>query len=214
MSSFRHLCCWTCVVKLKRKTNRNRFESPYVNICSVYGLEQPCKLCYPTVEWSNCLEKIKNYLYTKTCKTLQNALVQPLYYCFDTTVVLTKRLGSARGIEANALASILAFRKIHVREGKNVRDPSERKSKHTWSDCAFLCIPFILTEISKECWLHTWSWMLGMPQNNLKIRIAGDHISGPSGYPQLSGLIPTSSLFQQNHCPPFEEGRKRAQRLI
>ena len=55
--------------------------------------------------------------------------------------------------------------------------------------------------------------MLRMPQNNLKIMpIAGDHISGPSGHPQLTGLIPTRSLFQQNHCLPFEEDRKRAQR--
>ena len=45
----------------------------------------------------------------KTCKTLHNALVQPLYYYVDTTVVLTKRLGSARAIEANALASTLRF---------------------------------------------------------------------------------------------------------
>ena len=40
------------------------------------------------------------------------------------------------------------------------------------------------------------SYMLRMPQNNLKIMpIAGDHISGPSGHPQLTGLIPTRSLF-------------------
>ena len=38
-----------------------------------------------------------------------NALVQPLYYYFDTTVVLNKRLGSTREIEANALASTLRF---------------------------------------------------------------------------------------------------------
>ena len=55
--------------------------------------------------------------------------------------------------------------------------------------------------------------MLRMSQNNLKIMpIAGDQISGPSGRLQLFGLISTRSLFQQNHCLPFEEDRKRAQR--
>ena len=55
--------------------------------------------------------------------------------------------------------------------------------------------------------------MLRMSQNNLKIMpIAHDHISGPFGHPQLTGLISTRSLFQQNHCLPFEEDRKRAQR--
>ena len=109
MSSFRNLCCWTCVVKLKGETNLNRFEWSYVIIWSVYGLEQPCRLCYLKGGWSNCLERIRNYLYTKTCKTLHNALVQPLYYYFDTTVVLTKKLGSTREIEAKAFASTLRF---------------------------------------------------------------------------------------------------------
>ena len=44
-----------------------------------------------------------------TCKTLHNALIQPLYYYFDSTVALTKRIGSASEIEANALTSTLCF---------------------------------------------------------------------------------------------------------
>lgn len=148
-----------------------------------------------------------NYLYTKTCKTLHNALVQPLYYYFDTTFVLTKRLGSTREI------SLLrcAFRKFQVREGKNARDQitSDRRPKHTWSDCILMHSIHSKWKFKRMLSMgHTCCACLKTTWRLCRLRAT----TLPSGHPQLSGLIPTRSLFQQNHCLPFEEDRKRTQR--
>ena len=150
MSSFRHLCF--C------ETNLNRFKWSYVNIWSVYGLEEPCKLCYLKGGWSDCLERIRNYLYTKTCKTLHNALIQPLYYCFDTDSCINQKVGECARDRSKhprfyaALFVSFTWEKVktHVIRLRVLEGPN------THDQIAFSSIPFILSESSKECCLHTW----------------------------------------------------------
>ena len=92
--------------------------------------------------------------------------------------------------------------RLRVIEGPNTHD-----------QIAFSCIPFILSESSKQCCLHTWSYMLRMPKNNLKIRIAGDHITLRSAafiwFDSSKEPIPTKSL-----CTFWRRSKTRTERLI
>ena len=92
--------------------------------------------------------------------------------------------------------------RLRVIEGPNTHD-----------QIAFSCIPFILSESSKQCCLHTWSYMLRMPKNNLKIRIAGDHITLRSAafirFDSSKEPIPTKSL-----CTFSRRSKTRTERLI
>ena len=62
-----------------------------------------------------------------------------------------------------------ALHKLYVTDSQNRRDQiiRDRRSRPLWSNCV-LCIPFILSGISNECWLHTCdvcvmiSWRLGL----------------------------------------------------
>ena len=68
-----------------------------------------------------------------------------------------------------AFAPTLCFAQVsHDRWSKHVRSDYEcRRSKRAWSNC-ILCIPFILSGSSNECWLHTCNacvittWRLGL----------------------------------------------------
>ena len=62
-----------------------------------------------------------------------------------------------------------ALHKLYVTDSQNRRDQiiRDRRSRPLWSNCV-LCIPFILSGISNECWLHTCdvcvmiTWRLGL----------------------------------------------------
>ena len=113
-----------------------------------------------------------------------------------------------------------AFRRFHVIEGKNPRDQitSDRRCKHSWSDCILMHSIHSLVKGQKNvgyirgqtcCACLITTWRLGLRAT----KFCRPH-PVTRGRPQLSGLIQTRSLFQQNHCLRFAEDRKRAQRAF
>ena len=83
-----------------------------------------------------------------------------------------QRLRSARYNDRRSkrfCSSAVLLCKFHVTDGQNTRDQitSHRRSKCARSKC-ILCIPYILSGIPKECWLHTCdecvikTWKLGL----------------------------------------------------
>ena len=97
------------------------------------------------------------HLHIKRCQCEsgeQSTFFETLYFAN-----IWPKLVIIKGYGVRATTSLLrrcALRKFQVTDSQITRDQitSDRRSKRAWSNCV-LCIPFILSGISNECWLHT-----------------------------------------------------------